>query len=227
MANQRILRPAQNQGMFMRKIFLTAMLCSCLFIAGCANSESSYWDLMDVTDTSKLTVQFSSADVEYQRVSAKRNHDVVGWIESGTWRAADKSEVWVYIATLYDKAFQKKGIVDMQSLARRLSGDSYLEFTNEGEIPSNSGDIDYVFYRASGQPCVLIRKYWSDAETSADASRAIALLWVAGTHVIYAYDCRPSGADLTLGDMQRLFDGIEAKDLYWPGDMFVNSSGAL
>lgn len=215
----------------MNKGILTAVICSCSLIAGCVTNEGSYWDLNTVSDFNQLNIVFTAGEPRFLQVAAKRNRSGDGWIESGTWQADDeagKSEVWVYLASLYSKAFNKKHIRDIENLARRVSGDSFVEITGQGRISSNSGPIDYAFYRASGQPCVLIRKYWSDPDLSGDVDQLNATFgWIAGSNFIYARYCRPSGADLQRQDMKLLFNGIKAKAVYWPDDMFVSAGEAF
>ena len=215
-----------SHGGSMRKDLLALVVGGSLLTAGCATDQGNYWDMKKVRDFDNLNLSFRADGTSFERTAAERNQSRTGWIESGTWRAdrdGDRATVWVFVATLYDKAFMKKNIRKIQDVARSVSGDSFLEFGSDGRIKSNSGDIDYVFYRASGQPCVLIRKYWSDPRLASDMLRAVALEWVAGTHLIYAYHCRNSGPDLESGDMDILFDGISARNIVWPEDMFVNS----
>ena len=210
----------------MKKQKILAAVFGWLLIAGCATEQGNYWDMRSVYEFDDLNINFRADDFVFTRVGAERNQSREGWIESGTWQAdieGGKATVWVYIATLYDKAFKKDGVRKMRDVARSVSGDSYLEFGGEGSVSSNSGDIDYIFYRASGQPCVVIRKYWNDPRLSADVLRAVALEWVAGTHLLNAYHCRDSGADLEMEDLQLLFDGITATELVWPRDMFISS----
>lgn len=209
---------------------MTAVI-SCFLIAGCVTDEGSFWDLKTVHDYNQLNIEFRSDEAQFLRTAAKRNQNKDGWVESSTWQADDdsgESQVWIYIASLYNKAFMKKDIRDMQNLVRRLSGDSYLEFGRQDSFNTDSGELEYIYYSASGQPCVLIRKYWSDPELSADVGQLDATFeWIAGSNFIYAYYCKSSGPDLEKQDLEMLMQGITASDVYWPESMFVSAKKAL
>ena len=202
-----------------------------MLVADCAADWSTFYDLKRLDDSSQLDITFSADDVQYRRTEALRNHQKEGWVEDGTWQASDDSgvaEVRVYLASLFgDYAFQKKYVKEMRTLVRYFSDQSYLAFGKQGQVNSNSGPIDYIFYRTGGRPCVLIRKFWSDPRASSDFSRAIGLNWAAGENVVKAYYCRASGADLQMQDMGVLFAGIASKDIYWPENMFVSVDGTF
>ncbi|MGD8351206.1 MAG: hypothetical protein PVI79_18310 [Gammaproteobacteria bacterium] len=203
---------------------LRAFACSCLFLAGSVAAAEDLWDLKPIDDASQLNVSFHSAEAQYRRIEAQQSGTREGWVESGVWQAqaqSGKSQVFILVASLYDKAFTKKGIRSLRSLATTFSGSNNLAFGEQDTVASTSGDIDYVLYRASGQACVFMRKYWSDPELAADSDQLTAALgWVAGSNFIYVNYCRNGNADLQVKDMNTLFAGIEARKLYWPDDMF-------
>lgn len=210
---------------------LLAIIFSCLLIAGCVTDEGSFWELKKEQDFSQLNISFHADEIPFERTEARRNRTGDGWIESGNWQAeesAGKSNIWIYVVTLYHKAFMKKDVRDMENLAKRLSGDSYLDFGRQDKIDTNTGELEYIYYRASGQPCVLIRKYWSDPELSADMGQLDATFaWVAGSNFIYAYYCKPSGPDLGKQELDLLLRGISATAVYWPDDMFIAGDRAF
>ena len=204
-----------------------------LLAFGCTTSpQQEYGQLESTKDETKLNISFSAEGADYERTVSEVNHTAIGWIENGTWRASSDvgvAEVNVYIATLYDgRAFKKEHVQDMRKLVRGFSSLGAPDFGEQGEVTTNSGPIEYVFFRRSNKACVFIRKYWSDPELAGDINQLHATLgWVAGSSVIYASDCRPGGKDLQLNDLNRLFNGITAKNLYWPGSMFVSSDRTL
>lgn len=201
-------------------------------IVGCTTTPTKkYGQLESTTDESKLNVSFGAESTDYQRTVSNINHSAIGWIEEGTWRArgdAGVAVVKIYLATLFDgRAYKKKSVWELQSLAVRFSGNAILDFGAQGVVKTNSGPIEYVFYRQSGRPCVFIRKYWSDPEMQGDINVYTGYSWVAGTSLIYASDCRPGGDDLQLEDLNPLLIGIKARNLYWPDSMFVSVDGTL
>jgi hypothetical protein len=210
---------------------LSVAIFGCLLAVGCATSQKEYGKLEKAEDDTKLNISFSVESVDYQRTVSEINHTGTGWVENGTWQAsgdAGIAEVNIYIATLYDgKAFEKKSVKEMRGLVRALSGQSNLDIGEQGEVTTNSGPIEYVFYRTGARACVSIRKYWSDPELQGDINSYIGFSWVAGTSFIFATDCRPGGEDLQLTDLNLLFNGITAKNLYWPGNMFVSVDGTF
>ncbi|UCH41106.1 MAG: hypothetical protein JSU67_05365 [Gammaproteobacteria bacterium] len=209
---------------------LFAVTCGFQLSAGSVNAADDLWDLKTVEDVSRLKISFHSAIAQYRRIGARQSRTRDGWVESGIWEAEDqsgKSQVLIFIASLYHNAFTNKDIRDIRSLAKTFSGSSYLDFGERGTLTSGSGDMDYIFYRASRQSCVFVRKYWSDPELTSDIIQLTSTYgWVAGSNFIYVSYCGTGGADLQLKDMNVLFGGIEAKELYWPENMF-GSVGSL
>ena len=87
----------------------------------------------------------------------KRNKHKQGWVESGIWRARldnSRAEVRIFIATLYRHAFKRDGVREIRSVAQWLSRQSNLEFGEQGEVNTDSGPIEYIFYRQGAQACV-------------------------------------------------------------------------
>ena len=204
-----------------------------LLTIGCTTTpHKKYGQFEATTDDSKLKVSFAAAGADYQRTASNINHSAIGWIENGTWRAdtdAGLAVVKIYLATLFDgRAYQKKGVLELKSRAIRFSGNAILDFGEQGIVKTNSGPIEYVFYKQSDRPCVFIRKYWSDPKLQGDINQLDgALNWAIGSSYILASDCRPGGDNLQLSDLNRLFNGITAKDLYWPSSMFKSVGGTL
>lgn len=204
----------------------------CLVAAGCASGQKEYGTLERAGENDELYVSFDAAAANYRRTVSEINRTNIGWTEYGTWMASNDTGVAVvniYLATLYDgRAFKKKGVQELRAVARDLSGLTNLDYGAEGTIDTNSGPVEYVFYRQSGRPCVFIRKYWSDPEMQSDLIQLTGTFgWIAGTSFIYASDCRAGDNDLQLQDLNRLFNGITATNLYWPKDMFTSVDGTL
>ena len=204
-----------------------------LLLAGCATTPlQEFGQLEETNDETKLYVSFSAEGADYRRMFSEINRAAIGWIEAGNWRAevdGGFAEVRVYIATLYDgKAFQKKSIREIRTLARDFSRLSAPEFGARGKINTESGPVEYIFLRSDSRACVFIRKYWSDPELRSDIIQLTGTFhWISGQSMIYASDCRPDKESLQLTDLKRLFDGIKAKNLHWPDTMFKGSDLSL
>lgn len=202
-----------------------------LLVVGCTTTKlQEFGELESTSDDSKLYVSFSAPGIDYERSVSRINRSAIGWIETGTWQASGESgvsEVEIYLAALYDgRAFRKSDVPDLRVLARRFSRSGAPSFGKQGELSTESGTVEYVFFRRNAETCALVRKYWSDPELTSDLIQLTSSFeWVAGQNVIHATDCRPGREDLGLDDLDRLFDGIDARNVYWPDSMFAGSDG--
>ena len=213
------------------KNILPVFVCCCLFPWSSSADWSNFYDFKPVYDESQLRVSFYTSGPEYRRTESLQNSHQNGWAEFGTWQATEDAgvaEVRVFMVSLYGTyAFNKKNVQDLKSDVRDFLGQDRIDFGEQGVVKTNSGPIEYVFYKTSGQACVFIRKYWSDPRTASDASRATALKWVAGTSLVQALSCLPGRENLQLKDLNLLFNGITAREVYWPDSMFASSDGSL
>lgn len=204
-----------------------------LLVAGCATTPlKEFGQLEPTTDDASLYISFAAEGADYQRTVSDINRSAIGWIERGTWWAYSDTGVAtvnIYIATLYDgRAFKKKHVKDLPTLVRGFSSQAAPEFGWQGEVSTDSGPVDYIFFRRDARACVFIRKYWSDPDLASDIIQLTGTFhWIAGQSVIYASDCRPGSEDLQLSDLNLLFNGIEARNLYWPPSMFVSADGTM
>ena len=114
-----------------------------------------------------------------------------------------------------------KSVKEMRERARQFAPAGSLDFGDQGELNTNSGPVEYVFYRTVARACVFIRKYWSDPDTQGNVVNPL-FAWVAGTSVIYATYCKPGAEDLQFIEINLLFNGIKARNLYWPNNMFAS-----
>ena len=210
---------------------LFAFVFGCFFIVGCTTTElGEYGVLETVEDPTRLNVTFRAAGTNYQRTTSEIGLSKTGWVEFGIWQSTEDAnvEVSIYMATLYRQAFHKKHVRELRVVARGLSGHNKLYFGDEGTIETNTWPIEYIFYRVGSQSCVFIRKYWVEPELSGDIIMvAPALDWIAGQNFIHASDCRPGFEHLQLSDLNRLFNGMKARNVFWPDDLFVSADGVL
>ena len=208
---------------------ITVSVLVLLLAVSCTTTKlQKFGELEKTTDESRLYISFDAPGVDYRRSVSRINRSAIGWIETGTWRAtgeAGESQVEIYLAALYDgKAFGKDSVLDMRTLARRVSSSGSPSFGEQGELNTESGTIEFLFFRQDAATCVLVRKYWSDPKLASDLIQLTSSFeWVAGQSVIYATDCRPGREELRMNDLNRLFNGIEARNVYSPDSMFRTS----